>query len=235
MIAGIPTVAAAALPTVTAEQMRRVDRLAVHELGLGLLQMMENAGARLADLALRRFRPRSCLVMAGPGGNGGGGLAAARHLANRGVPVRVVLAAEPDRLSVVTAHQLGILRRMGVPVDGEPAPADLVVDALLGYGLTGDPRGRAADLIRWTLARPPVLALDTPSGLDVDTGRAGEPCVRANATLTLALPKPGLLTAPEHVGELYLADVSIPAGLYERAGVLAPPPFRAGPVLRVLP
>ena len=76
-------------PAVTAEQMREVDRLAVEELGLLLIQMMENAGARMAALVTGRFRPGTVVVLCGRGGNGGGGLVAARHLANHGVRVHV--------------------------------------------------------------------------------------------------------------------------------------------------
>jgi NAD(P)H-hydrate epimerase len=203
----------------------------VEELGIGLPQMMENAGRALADLALRRFQPATVLVLAGPGGNGGGGLVAARHLANRGSAVRIALSE--TGLTPVTAMQLDILRRMGVEEASEPRAADLVVDAIIGYSLRGDPRERAAGLIRWTrTAAVPVLSLDTPSGLDVTTGRAGTPCVRADATLTLALPKRGLLLAPE-VGELYLGDISVPPLAYTRLGVQVPNVFAEDTVVRL--
>ena len=206
--------------------MRDVHRIAEEEFHLGPLQMMENAGRNLAQLALYRFAPRSCLVLAGNGGNGGDGLAAARHLLNRGAEVRVVLATKADDLSPAAAKQLDILRHMDAPIDGEPSAADLVIDALIGYGLTGAPHGRAAELIRWTeVPGSPVLSLDTPSGLDVTTGDAFEPCVSATVTMTLALPKRGLLSAPQFAGELWLADISIPATAYERIGVHVPQLF----------
>lgn len=84
------------LAPVTAEQMREVDRVMVEDLGIVLLQMMENAGRQLADLTIARYRPSRVTILARPGGNGGGGLVAARHLANRGIDVEVVLAA-PER------------------------------------------------------------------------------------------------------------------------------------------
>lgn len=201
----------------------------IEDFGIELLQMMENAGRNLADLAWARYAPGTVVVLAGPGGNGGGGLAAARHLLNRGAEVSVVLAA--DELTPVPAHQLGIVRRMGIPVPPEPpATADLIIDALIGYSLRGDPTGRAAELIAWANGhRSPVLALDTPSGLDVTTGRVGNPCVRADATLTLALPKTGL-AGSDVTGCLFLADISVPALLYQRMGITVPPVFRDGPV-----
>jgi len=95
--------------------------------------------------------------------------------------------------------------------------ADLVIDGLIGYSLKGAPRGAAADLIRWANGQgAPVLSLDIPSGLDATTGIAFTPCVRGTATMTLALPKEGLRAADagQYVGELYLADISVPPALY---------------------
>lgn len=202
------------VPAVTATQMREVDRAMTEDFGIELVQMMENAGRNLADLAVRRYVPRTAVVLAGPGGNGGGGLAAARHLANRGVSVTVMLGA--DRLAAVTARQLDIVRRMTIPVLSDPVTADLVIDALLGYSLRGNPIGRLASLITWANnCQSPVLALDSPSGLNVTSGRQAEPCVRADATMTLALPKTGL-AEQEATGVLYLADISVPRLLLEK-------------------
>src|SRR5499425_3680956 len=111
------------LPALTTEQMREVDRVMVEDLHIELIQMMENAGRNLAELAITRFSPGSVTVLAGPGGNGGGGLVAARHLANRGCQVQAVLS-EPGRLTPVPAHQADILARMGVTIASRPAAAD---------------------------------------------------------------------------------------------------------------
>jgi NAD(P)H-hydrate epimerase len=230
----IHSVDVASLPVLTAEQMREVDRVMIEDLRIELIQMMENAGRNLAQLALELWTPGHLVVLAGPGGNGGGGLVAARHLANRGVRVTVSLAAAPGRLAPVPAHQLDILHRMRVPVASEPPEADLVLDAVLGYSLHGDPTGRAAELIVWANGMgAPVLALDTPSGLDVTTGATATPCVRATATLTLAAPKRGLLRAPEVVGDLYLGDISVPPTVYRDLGLPEPSAFAEGPIVRV--
>jgi len=214
------------VPALTVEQMREVDRLMVEDLGIDLARMMENAGSHLAALAIDLFAPGTVGVLVGPGGNGGGGLTTARHLANRGTGVRVVLSHAEDRQAPVPAQQLAIVRRMGVAIDNEPPSADLVIDALIGYSLHGPPRGRTAELIRWANGSgAPVLSLDVPSGLDATTGDITKPCVRATATMTLGLPKSGLETAAEIVGRLFLADISIPHSLYERIGVAVPPLF----------
>lgn len=230
-----PNVMSSSIPAVTAEQMREVDRLAVEEFDLLLIQMMENAGIRLAELALQRLEPRSVAVLCGRGGNGGGGLVAARHLANHGVGVAVTLGTDRDRLGDVPKHQLSILESMGVPIGTEPSVSDLIVDALIGYSLRGDPRGRAGDLIKWANEQDvPVCSLDVPSGLDAATGAVRAPCIRATATLTLALPKTALAGASDVVGELYLADISIPAELYSRLGIEAGPIFKSGAILRLI-
>jgi NAD(P)H-hydrate epimerase len=144
-----------------------------------------------------------------------------------------VVLSEPDALTPVPAHQADILLHMGAVMATAPAPADLIVDALIGYSLRDDPTGRAAELIEWTRSQAaPVLALDTPSGLDVTTGIAGTPHIRATATLTLALPKVGLI-GTSAVGELYLADISVPAIVYQRLGLTPPHLFRDDAVVRL--
>jgi NAD(P)H-hydrate epimerase len=221
-------------PSVTAAQMREVDRVMTEEFGIGLVQMMENAGAHLAQLAISRFAPDAAVVLAGAGGNGGGGLAAARHLANRGVHVSVALPREPAPGSV-PAHQLAIAERLGLPIsrEGEPEPAELVIDALIGYSLRGAPTGHTSALITWANAQDaPILALDVPSGFDATTGQALAPCVTATATLTLALPKTGLVGAAQ-TGELYLADIGVPPSVYARLDLEVPALFREHEVIRV--
>lgn len=109
-----------ALPAVTADQMREVDRVMMVDLGVGLLQMMENAGRSLAWLCLELYEPASVAVLAGPGGNGGGGMVAARHLANRGVRVTIVLGGTRERMVAAAHTQLVALEAMGVSVEDEP-------------------------------------------------------------------------------------------------------------------
>jgi len=224
------------VPAITTDQMRRVDQLMVEAYGISLLQMMENAGRLLAALARRLLdgsvKDRRITILCGAGNNGGGGMVAARHLHNWGASVQVQLAAEAARLNDVPAHQCRTVRVLGLDTRVTPdlGQADLVVDALIGYGLTGDTRPEVAEWIeRGNGARRPVLALDTPSGLDVTTGVPARPSMRATATLTLALPKIGLLaeTARRFVGHLYLADIGVPPELYQQMGLSVPAMFAA--------
>jgi NAD(P)H-hydrate epimerase len=206
------------VPAVTAEAMRELDRVAVEEVGLELLQMMENAGRHLAGVVRAYDGP--VVVLAGDGGNGGGGLCAARHLANHGRDVTAVLDRDPGALTGAAATQRRILRATDATVTTGAAVDDagVVVDALVGYGLSGALRGRAADLAEAADASSaPVVSLDVPSGVDATTGDAPGAAVTPSETLTLALPKTGLASAT--TGTLRLADIGIPPASLPAAGV----------------
>lgn len=231
----------------TTEQMVEVDRAMMQDYRILLIQMMENAGRNLAHLARARFlggdpRGRAVTVMAGAGGNGGGALVAARRLAGWGAEVTVLLAQEPEAMTEVPAHQRDVLARMGVAGAATPlAPeavgrVELVLDGLIGYSLRGAPSGRAAALIVWANGcGAPVLALDVPSGVDAAGGTVFEPAIEATATMTLALPKLGLRSpaAARRVGELYLADISVPPALYAGLGLTVGPLFAQDDIIRI--
>lgn len=224
------------------EQMREVDRIAVEEAGMLLEQLVENAGRSLAAVARHMLggsaAGKRVAVLAGSGGNGGGGLVAARHLAAAGAEVSVTLDRPPSELAPVPSRQHALARATGVsvahadPREGDP---ELVVDALLGYGQVGPPRDATAGLIAWTSGRR-VLALDAPSGLELASGSLHEPHVRAEATLTLALPKEGLRVAAarDAVGQLLLADISVPSAVFTRLRLEFASPFGRGAIVRLL-
>jgi NAD(P)H-hydrate epimerase len=207
---GFRTEGGIAVPAVTADQMREVDRIAVEDFGLGILQMMENAGRNLAQNAMEMLGGESgpVTILAGGGGNGGGGLCCARHLHNRGYEVHLVLDRDAGAMRGAAGTQV---RR-----------ALVVVDALIGYSLRGAPRGRAAELILACNRHGRVLSLDVPSGLNATTGEAPGAVVQPERTLTLALPKTGLGGVP---GDLYLADIGIPPEVYDRLGLPYQSPF----------
>lgn len=193
------------LPVVTTEEMRAVDAAAPEPLEV----LVERAGAAVARAALGVLGGaygRRAVVVVGKGNNGADGRVAARRLRARGVRVAVVEAAEAE---------------------GARLPAcDLVVDAAYGTGFRGE----------WAAPDPggaPVLAVDVPSGLSGDTGEAGVGAVRADATVTFAAWKPGLLLGrgPELAGRVEVADVGLDVGrarahLLEDADVVARLPRR---------
>ena len=235
----------------TAAQMAQVDQFMIEDVGVDVLQLMELAGRAVAAFARKHFlsgdpRDRRVLVLAGVGNNGGDGLVAARLLLAWGARVDLVLAQPPAALRPPAARQLRALTTLGLVPSlppsqtGDQPPtlpdADLLIDALLGFGLTGPPTGPTADLIRAANAHPaPILAVDLPSGLDATTGHPHDPCIHAAATLTLALPKTGLLvpTTPHVVGDLHLADIGIPPQAYARLGLTLPPLFAQHETLRI--
>lgn len=228
--ATIPEVSSDTLELLNTEQMIEVDRLMTDVLKIELIQMMENAGRNLARLCVHRFlhdpQSKRVMVMAGTGGNGGGALVAARRLHQWGANVSVFTTKPDEAYSGVPAHQLGILQRLGVEINHSVLPEanaapEVILDGLIGYSLKGNPRGRAAELMAWANASSsPVLALDTPSGLDSTTGESHVSTIVADATMTLALPKAGLLTegAQSFVGELYLSDIGVPDWVYQKIG-----------------
>jgi NAD(P)H-hydrate epimerase len=227
--------------------MLEVDRVMVDDFGIPILQMMDQAGQNLAFLANAAFfddspEGRSVLVAAGPGGNGGGGLSAARALHASGVRVSVVLSSPVDDLTHETSTYLKSSVDLGVTVLSQDDPNlmnhDLIIDAMLGYSLRGDPRGNAATLIeRINDSGVPVLSNDIPSGIETTSGRVGTPAIKASATLTIALPKQGLAepAARPLIGDLYLSDINVPPSLYERTfpEMGAVDPFKVGKVIRI--
>lgn len=226
------TAAGRPVPAVTAQEMREVDRIAVEEFGLGILQMMENAGRNLAAnvLGLLGEQTGEVTILAGSGGNGGGGLCCARHLHNRAIRVWVVLSKDETLFGNAARNQLHILQKAGVQAlpfaQAEEAilRSAVVVDALIGYSLRGAPRGQTAELIALcNQSGLQIISLDVPSGLDATTGEAPGQVVRPRRTLTLALPKTGLRQVP---GEIYLADIGIPPEVYLGLGLALESPFK---------
>jgi len=235
------------IPTLTTSQMRDVDRLMMETYQIQLIQMMENAGRHLATLAVNRFlggepHEKHVVIAAGSGGNGGGGLVAGRWLASWGAQVEVYLSRQPEDMADVSAHQLTILQkldRVNIVIPGQKksiSPADVILDAVIGYSLLGAPRGEAARLIEGMNRHPaPVLSLDVPSGMDAGSGECFPPYVTARATLTLALPKTGFerQDARQVVGELYLGDIGVPPELYQRLDIAVGQLFTAGEIRRL--
>jgi NAD(P)H-hydrate epimerase len=213
---------------VTAEEMRKIDDTTIRDFQVDVLMLMENAGRATAELARRMLQGTTlgkrvaCLV--GGGNNGGDGMVAARHLANWGASVKVIAGTSKDRMKDVPLGQLHIIEKMGIPILSTEyvlKDYDLLIDGLIGYGLEGNPRDRIATMIKDANSScRPILALDVPSGMNATTGEAYKPCIKATATLTLALPKTGFLArgTSSYVGDLYLADISVPRKIYESFG-----------------
>ncbi len=228
-------------PSATAEQARELDRASGrHGVdGMALMALASFQCARLARLLLQDLPPGTGVaVLAGRGNNGGDALGCARHLASWGRRVRALSLATLEDPGSVASRQAHAAAAAGVEIrqaeerietDLEWAldASELVVDGLLGTGASGAPRGPLAIAIeRANRTKAKTLAIDIPSGLDASSGGIPGICIRASATLMLAVAKTGCLRAPGRgcAGQLWLADIGVPATAYAELG-LKPPDF----------
>ena len=215
---------------VTRDEMIEVERIMTEEFKVDMLVMMENAGKSLAVMARellgKDVLEKKIAVLVGKGNNGGGGLAACRHLHNWGANIDMIMAFKKHELKDAPRRQFDMLEKMDIPLIEEYQQTlegyHLLIDTLIGYNSTQNPREPIATIIMNADASGvPILSLDVPSGLDATSGTPYTPAIRATTTLCLALPKSGIVTreAKPYVGSLYLADISIPKAIYSKFGV----------------
>jgi len=216
-------------PILTAERTIAAEQAAI-ERGITVEQLMERAGAALAEAAYRFAGPMPALVLCGPGNNGGDGYVAARHLAARGLDVRVAALAEPKTGAAKWARSqwTGAVEPLSQDTQGSP----LFIDALFGTGLK---RGLedSVSLLLSELAHEAVVAVacDLPSGVEADTGAALNPLHMVDFTVTFGALKPAhrLHPAMHKCGRVVLADIGIEAsGEWHEIGPPTLPPLDAG-------
>jgi ADP-dependent NAD(P)H-hydrate dehydratase / NAD(P)H-hydrate epimerase len=217
------------LKILNASEMQRIDRLTSERFGVPSLTLMENAGGAVADFLAERYaalEDHRIAILCGGGNNGGDGFVVARRLRDRGVKPRVLLLADPGRVRGDAALNLERLQNSGAPEvvatleawrDVYPTleGATLVVDALLGTGLTRPLEGFLLEVVRDVnrLVPPPtVVAVDLPSGISADTGELIGESIRADASVTFTAPKLAHVFPPacERVGELVIRDIGTP-------------------------
>jgi len=212
--------------TISRDQSRRLDERAVGRYGMISIMLMENAARGVADLLQSLGIDGPTAICCGAGNNGGDGYALARHLDLRGHKVRLVALADPAKLTGDAATNRRIAELAGLQIH-RPDAAQLaevlrgchwIVDALLGTGARGNPRSPLAEAIQAiNHSRIPVLAIDVPSGLDCDTGAAGQPTIVAAHTCTFVAAKPGFLeaSASRFTGKVHVLDIGAPRALVE--------------------
>lgn len=224
-------------PVLSAAAMRDADAYAIESVGLPGFTLMESAGRAAVDSLVRRWSPirgGRIVILCGRGNNGGDGLVMARNLVARGARVTVVTLAKAAEMSPDAAHNMRILERLHAEdaslelammryddreVLGSIPPADLYVDALVGTGMQHALAGPVRELVEWLNAqREPVVAVDIPTGLHADQGRALGTAVSARLTVTMGALKTGLLVnaGPKLAGEIEVAEIGIPRHALER-------------------
>ena len=222
------------LRSLTRAEVREIDRRTIDEYGLPGIALMENAGRNAAEIIATRFPAGPVVIACGKGNNAGDGFVIARHLELAGRAVRILLAGDPAGLAGDAATNFTVVSRAGLPIEplaaasGEAwidqlAGAGVIVDALLGTGAAGPPRGGVAvaiDAIHQTRragrdSSPAVVAIDLPSGLDCDSGETPGACIRADLTVSFVAAKRGFANprAAEFTGEFVVAGIGAPACL----------------------
>ncbi len=215
----------------TAEQMRRLDQVAIHQVGIPSLLLMERAAQGIVEQVLRltaqQTAPRA-VIFSGPGNNGGDGVATARLLLEAGIPTTAFLVGKREKMTQDTLSMTSLLQAAGgVLLDYDPedtaqqaaiASATVFVDALFGIGLNSNIRGAAQSAIeRMNDSSAPVVAADIASGIEADTGRLLGTATRAAVTVTFTLPKAGHYVGKGGLctGRLVVHDIGIPQDLVE--------------------
>jgi len=222
-------------PILTREQVRRADSIAINDLKIPGVVLMENAGRGAAGHIRREMDARGArraVVFCGGGNNGGDGFVVVRHLLNAGVEVLAYLAGDPERLSGDCAANYQIATAMGADIrriDGPGAaarataelrPGDAVIDALLGTGFSGNVRAPLDVVIDGINAadKTLVVAIDVPSGLDCNSGEPANAATRADLTVTFLANKIGFTRpgAGPYVGRVVVQEIGAPPALVER-------------------
>ncbi len=216
---------------VTAATMRAIDTEAIERRGIPGLELMENAGRGIAEGILENIlgeaRGQRIGVICGKGNNGGDGFVAARHLFQAGCKVKVFFPAPSEALSPDARHNYERALESKIPLRAienisqmpQNLEADFIIDAVFGTGFSGVPRGLSKDLIDYINNQDvPVIAVDCPSGLDVDTGRHEGSVVKAMYTFSLAAPKIGLYYSPgrELAGQIEVIPIGIPDDIFAK-------------------
>lgn len=218
---------------VTREEIRELDRIAIEEYKIPGVVLMENAGLGATNIILDAYTSGTIAIFCGKGNNGGDGFVIARHLHNKNIPIQLYFVGKVESVSLKSdaGVNLHILRNMGIiPKEietredlsffrGEIKKSTMIVDALLGTGLSGNIRGVLSVIVRYLSSlKKTVIAIDIPSGLDANTGKILGTVLPADITVTFALPKKGfkLNNGPEIIGKLEIIDISIPRVLMEK-------------------
>lgn len=213
------------IKAVTYGEMQEIDRISIDEFGIPASVLMNNAGKSVAGFIKEKFTDKKIIIFCGTGNNGGDGFTAAYYLANTGTIPDIYLAGKKDKVSETSKIFLNLCEKINIPVTEIDTvdmssititPGSIVVDAILGTGLSSEPRGIPAGCIKLINGSGSItVSIDIPSGLTADGEKPSWECIKADFTITIGLPKIALATYPckSFCGELIIQDIGFPAVL----------------------
>ncbi len=216
------------MSTLTCQQIRRIDQLAVEQYAMPSIILMENAGRNAAEVIRREYehlKGKTVVIFCGPGSNGGDGFVVARHLHNAGYDVKIVLSCHTERLKGDALTNFNIITRMHIPVltieeiDEVLAESSLVVDALLGTGFSGQVHAPIDYMIeKMNQANKPIVSIDVPSGIDCYVAQPAKSVIKAELTITFVAVKDAFRTVEcePYIGRVEVADIGIPKELVQQ-------------------
>ena len=213
-------------------QMREIDRLTIDETGIAGIVLMENASQAVAKVCLNyvnQFKNPKVAVVCGGGNNGGDGFAVARILKCNGVESKIVFIGNKEKLTPDALVNYRVAKNFDIEVITDISDLETIlekqhaiIDGIFGTGFTGEPRNTAAEVIKKiNQSGKYIISIDIPSGVNADTGTVADVCIKADETVTFALPKIGTILYPgsNYCGKLTVADICIPQKKVEKAGV----------------
>lgn len=215
--------------TLTRDQGREIDRLAIETIGIPGVILMENAGRSAAEYLLHLGVKKKVTICCGKGNNGGDGFVVARYLDNHNIPLRILVFADPNDITGYAKIHFNIALKLDLPMvylaktptdiqflDAEFSSSEWIVDALLGTGVNGSVQSPLKEaILAVNRAKAKVLAIDIPSGLDCDTGNPLGYAIQADHTITFVGLKKGFLTqnAKTYTGKIQVSGIGIPKKL----------------------
>ncbi len=218
------------------KQMNEIDRAAISRVGLPGIVLMENAAIRIFDEVkkiLVELPKKRTVVFAGKGNNGGDAFAVARHLHNNDVITEIYITCSKSEITGDSGINLKVIENMGIvpkelsenilnELSDSLKNADIIIDGIFGTGFKGEIKGIIKDAVCMiNSSGKTVLSIDIPSGVNGTTGEVSGACIRAARTVTLCLPKTGIIIHPgcEYAGELVVADIGIPPEIMDKADI----------------